>query len=126
MRRGKAGARAHDAPTIGIVQPQMPSSGATHREASQDHSGRINPLEALDSLIAAKEMADRFQDVGLAGPAIGVVAAAGDVDLDEGVVGLFAVSLEIGYFRVTPIATVQDDVGAPYLIASILVFVFAE
>ena len=118
MRGGEAGAGANDAPTVGAMQAEVPRAGAAHREAAQHEALAVEHVAAAQQPLDGDEVIDRLPHVGLAGPAIGVVAAAIDVDPDEGLVlggGLLREGTQERYLRQRGIATVQHHVHAPLL-----------
>ena len=74
-RLGEAGAGLDRRPEAGMVQAQVPGPRASHREAAEDDPPVVDRIVPLDRL-------DRLEDVGLAGPAVGVVGPAEDVERD--------------------------------------------
>src|SRR5439155_27250529 len=63
-------------PSSRIMQADMPGPGATHREPAQHDALRVDLVPLAHGL-------KRFENVGLTCPAIGVVGAPEDFELDE-------------------------------------------
>ena len=97
------------------MQAQMPGACAPHRETAQHRALQINQPLTAEQPFDRQEVRDRLVNVGFAGPAVGVIAAAVDVELHVGTVGDFPVAV-VGVqeldFGETGIAAVQDHVPA--------------
>ena len=106
---GEPGAGFDGRPEGGVVEAEVPGARAAHGEASEDDSAVVDGIIAFDGL-------DRLENVGFAGPAVGVVAASEDVEGD------FAFGTGGGGLVVKPgedaglgdglVAAVKDDVEA--------------
>ena len=96
VRRGEAGPGADDAPAIGPVQAEVPGARRRPSRSRAARPPRVDQSVTAVQLFGWRGMLDRLEDVRLAGPAVGVVAAAVDVELDvtpgPSAVGLAAVT----------------------------------
>ncbi len=116
VRGGEAGAGADQAPLVGPVQAEVPGAGAAHREAAQHHPAQVEPRAVAHLALDGQEVLQGLVDVGLAGPAVGVVATPEDVDLHPVLVlgGLPVVeAVQEGDLGQGGVAPVQDDVEPP-------------
>ncbi len=83
MRVRKSGAWPNHAPFVRLVQTQVPRSRSAHGEAAKNITAIVDqppmPVQRFQYLKSRNSL----QDVHFAGPAVGVVATAEDVDLDK-------------------------------------------
>ena len=98
------------------MQRGVPNACAAHREASQRHALRIDPVSLLGEL-------DGFEDVGFTGPVISVLAATEQIDLNRArkVIDLHSlVAIERLYFIERGETPVLRDVEWKYFRAVVL------
>jgi len=73
---GKTRAGFSRGPSPGIMQPDVPSSGAAHGESAQHDAVGIN-------IVSLPHRFQGFEDIGLSSPAVSVVGGAEDFHLDK-------------------------------------------
>src|SRR5207245_1680783 len=79
-RESRAGTK--NTPAVRQVQPEAPGSCSAHGETTQNDTVRVEEGVPAQSSLDGDEIVDRFEHISLAGPTVGVVAAAVDVDLN--------------------------------------------
>ena len=104
---GESGAGFDGGPGGGMVQAEVPGAGPTHRKAAKDDAVGVD-------LVLGPHGGDGFKDVGFAGPAVGVVAAAVDFQFDA-VGDDVRLGGEEAFRGDLGVAAVQDDVEAHWL-----------
>ena len=78
-----------DGPLVGEVESEVPGAAAAHGEAAE------RDALGIDVVVLAHAL-DGFEDFGLAGPAIGDIGAAENVELDEFVIGGARLGVVVG------------------------------
>ena len=114
----EAGAGAEDAPAVTQVQAEVPGAGAAHGKATQDDPVAVHETVTPRQTLGSQKVVQSFQDVSLSGPAIGIVAASKDIDLDMAQIRRRCLVpheiLEELHFRERAVTTVQHHVEAPF------------
>src|SRR5690349_15554762 len=97
----------------------MPCTGPAHGKAAQDDAFVIDQPFPTHGTLEGKEMVDRLENVDLASPAIGIVAATKNVQPNVILIRwgyLVAVeTVEELHLRQARVAAMQHDVDAPLL-----------